>query len=210
MSLRLLWVLCVWATCVFAQESPLAELTPATPFVASTAPVSQLPAISPAINGHKRLQWLLVENLGIGSLLDNVAVGALDTLVDSPEEYNQHWSGFGTRIGMVTLNYAVKSTMEAALGSLWGEDPRYLRAAGTSTKGRVSYVIKSAFLARNRAGNTMPAYSRFIAFPASSFLSNEWQPKSETAVTDTVLRIGLGFLSRIGENAWKEFIVPRK
>ena len=74
----------------------------------------------------------------------------------------------------------------------------------------MAYVIKMTFLARNQAGNTMPAYSRYIAFPASSFLSNAWQPNSEATATDAAVRVGLGFLSRMGENAWKEFIVRRK
>ena len=109
----------------------------------------------------------------------------------------------------MAANYALKSTMEASLGSIWGEDPRYFRTTGLSMKGRVGYVIKMTFMAQNRAGKDMPAYSRFIAFPGSSFLFNEWTPRSQSNASDAVIRVGLGFLSRMGENAWKEFIVPR-
>ena len=109
----------------------------------------------------------------------------------------------------MTADYALKSTTEAGLGSIWGEDPRYFRTTGLSLKGRVGYVIKMTFMAKNRAGKDMPAYSRFIAFPASSFISNEWTPQSQSHTSDAAIRVGLGFLSRMGENAWKEFIVPR-
>jgi hypothetical protein len=192
-----------------APETPVAALVPVA---AVAAPVAGSPAqfVNSPIDGHSRLQWLYVENLGIGSLLDDVAVGAVDTGFNTPKEYKTHWSGFGERTGMVAANYGVKSVMEAGLGSIWGEDPRYLRTTGLSTKSRLAYVVKMTFLAQDRAGNTMPAYSRYIAFPASSFLSNAWQPKSEASVSDAAVRVGLGFLSRMGENAWKEFVAPRK
>jgi hypothetical protein len=155
------------------------------------------------------MQWLLDENLSIASELDDIAVGGAQTLLNTPKEYGTHWEGFGERIGLVTANYALKSTMEVGLGSMWGEDPRYFRTTGLTMKSRMAYVIKMTFMAQNRAGKDMPAYSRFIAFPASSFISNEWTPHSQSNASDAAIRVGLGFLSRMGENAWKEFIVPR-
>jgi hypothetical protein len=216
-----------FVTAAFAQtpvkaelEAPVAALVPApaaapipdpimTPAVAPvTANTAQF--VNPLIDGRQRLQWLFVENLGAGSLADDVAVGAVDTYFNTPKEYKPHWQGFGERTGMIAANYGVKSTMEAGLGSIWGEDPRYFKTTGLSVRNRMAYVIKMTFMARNQAGGTMPAYSRYIAFPASSFLSNAWQPTSESTATDAAVRVGLGFLSRMGENAWKEFIVPRK
>jgi len=177
----------------------------------SPAPlVFSLPPALPAIDAHQRLKWLLDENLDAASLFDDVAVGAVDTFFKTPKEYNTHWSGFGERTGFIAANYGVKSTMEAGLGAFWGEDPRYFRTDGKQPlKRRLAYVIKATFLARDRNGNTMPAYARLFAVPASSFLSNAWQPHSEATLTDAVVRTGLGFLSRMGENAWKEFIVRR-
>ena len=75
---------------------------------------------------------------------------------------------------------------------------------------RVGHVIKMTFLARNRDGKTMPAYARYIAFPASSFLANEWMPDSQSKTSDAALRVGLGFLSRMAENGYLEFIAKRK
>ena len=174
--------------------------------------LAQLPAqfVNPPIDAHSRLHWLLVENLGVGALLDDVGVGAADTAFNTPKEYQAHWSGFGKRTGMIAANYGVKSTMEAGLGSIWGEDPRYFRTEGLKFGGRLKYVVEMTFLARNRAGNIMPAYSRYLAIPGSSFLSNEWQPTSQATANEALIRTGLGFLSRMGENAYKEFIAPHK
>jgi hypothetical protein len=165
--------------------------------------------VNPPIDGHARVVWLLDENLSLASEADDIVIGGAQTFLKTPKEYGTHWEGFGERIGLITANYALKSTMEVSLGSMWGEDPRYFRTTGLSFKGRVGYVIKMTFMASNRNGKVMPAYARFIAFPASSFVSNEWTPHSQSNASDAVLRVGLGFLSRMGENAWKEFIVPR-
>jgi hypothetical protein len=106
---------------------------------------------------------------------------------------------------MVTAEFGVKSVMEAGLGSIWGEDPRYDRTEGQALPTRLGHVIKMTFLARNRNGEIMPAYSRYLAIPGSSFLSNEWRPDSEATLGNAAVRTGLGFLTRMGENAWKEF-----
>ena len=113
--------------------------------------------------------------------------------------------GFGKRVGIVTANYGVKTVMEAGFGSLWGEDPRYQRTEGKGFGGRLGHVVKMTFFARNRAGDEVPAYARFIAIPGSNFLANTWMPDSEATLGDAALRTGLGFLSRMGENAFKEF-----
>ena len=178
--------------------------TPATP------PAAPAYSALPPINSGVRVHYLLAENLGPLSIADTVAFAALDTAVNTPKEYKSHWEGFGMRIGLITANYALKSTMEVGMGSLWGEDPRYATTEGMRFGGRVGHVIKMTFMARNRNGKTMPAYSRFFAFPASGFIENAWEPKSQTTMGNTVARIGLGFLSRMGENAWLEFIAPRK
>jgi hypothetical protein len=196
MSKPLQWVHCLFMAIGFASVA-LAQ----TPVAAQTVP--------PPIDGHERMKWLLVENLGAGSLADDVIVGAVDTLFNTPKEDKPHWEGFGERTAMVAANYGVKSVMEAGLGSIWGEDPRYFRTEGLSMKSRMAYVVKMTFMAKDRAGHTMPAYSRYLAYPGASFLSNEWQPTSQATVNEALARVGLGFLSRMGENAWKEFIVPR-
>ena len=58
--------------------------------------------------------------------------------------------------------------MEAALGSLWGEDPRYFRADGQSFKGRMKNVIVMTFVARQADGTLAPAYARYIGNRATT------------------------------------------
>lgn len=183
----------------------VASLAPAQTPAGASAPVPL-----PPIDSSMRVHYLLSENLGPLSIADTVAFAALDTLVNTPKEYQSHWDGFGMRIGLITANYALRSTMEVGLGSLWGEDPRYVRTEGERMGARVGRVIRMTFMARNRNGKTLPAYSRFFAYPASSFIENAWEPHSQNTNGNAALRVGLGFLSRMGENAYLEFIAPRK
>ena len=170
----------------------------------------QTPAPLPPIDAHERVHWLVVENLAPAGLLDTLAVAAIQTAANAPKEYGPHWMGFAKRSGLITANYAVKSTMEAGLGAMWGEDPRYDQTEGKPFGARVGHVISRTFMARNRAGKTMPAYARFLAIPGSAFLYNEWIPDSQATANQAVALTGLGFLSRMGENAWNEFIHRRK
>jgi len=95
--------------------------------------------------------------------------------------------------------------MEAGLGAIWGEDPRYFRDAGAPFKNRLAHVFKMTFLARNRDGNLMPAYARFIAIPSSSALASTWRPESERSMGNVGARIGLGVVGRMGTDAFTEF-----
>jgi hypothetical protein len=102
--------------------------------------------------------------------------------------------------GIVTSN-----SMEAGLGAIWGEDPRYKRDAGAPFLNRVGHAAKMTFMADNRAGNARLAYARFIAIPGSSFLSNTWRPSGDDTAGNAAVRVGLGFFGRWGGNTFDEF-----
>jgi hypothetical protein len=95
--------------------------------------------------------------------------------------------------------------MEAGLGALWGEDPRYFRVPDRPFKNRVWHVMKLTFVATNRNGDRMPAYSRYIAMSSSSFLSNTWWENSEATLDRAAVRTAFGFLGRMTGNTFDEF-----
>jgi hypothetical protein len=79
------------------------------------------------------------------------------------------------------------------------------RDAGAPFKHRLAHVFVMTFVARNRDGNLMPAYARFIAIPSSSAFASTWRPESERSVGDVGARIGLSVLGRMGTDAFTEF-----
>jgi hypothetical protein len=127
------------------------------------------------------------------------------TLWNQPREYGTHWQGFADRYGMRLTGLATSNAMEASLGAIWGEDPRYLRASGEGVGQRLGHAVKMAFLAPNKNGQLRPAYARYAAITGSNYLSNTWRVDSDASIRHATIRVGLGLLGRIAGNAWDEF-----
>lgn len=161
---------------------------------------ARLAGQSPPISGPERLKWFAGSSVGPASLAGGAIGSAWGTLLNSPREYGPHWEGFGDRYGMRLTGVVTGNAMEAGLGALWGEDPRYVRASGQPFGGRVRQIVKMTFLAGNR-----PAYARYIATAGNNFLSNTWRERSEANAGHATERIAWGFLGRMASNAFAEF-----
>ncbi|HLH39006.1 MAG TPA: hypothetical protein VKX39_07650 [Bryobacteraceae bacterium] len=157
------------------------------------------------ISGGARVTWAVRDTLGLPSLAGGLVSAGWGTLLDRPPEYGTHALGFAKRYGMRMTGVATESAMEASLGALWGEDPRYFRDVDAPFGHRLRHVIKFTFLAENPHGELRPAYARYAAMSGSNFLSNAWRADSEANTTHAIERIGLGFLGRLSKNAAIEF-----
>ena len=146
-----------------------------------------------------------MSTVGLQSMAGGVISAGWGTLFNRPREYGPHWDGFGKRYGMRLTGVAVSNAMEAGVGALWGEDPRYVRAGSESFGNRLWHIVKMTFLAQNREGRLRPAYARYIAVPGNNFLSNTWRAESEATPGNASLRTLLGFLGRMSSNAFQEF-----
>ena len=155
---------------------------------------------------RERFEWIVKSTIGPKNLAAGVVIAGWGTWRDNPPEYVPHWEGYAKRYGLRLTTSGASNLMEAGLGSLWGEDPRYFRATGQPLPSRVAHVFGGAFITRNRDGSPMPAYARYIAVPSASFLSSTWRPDSQATTSDSVVRIGFGFASRIVGNAFSEFL----
>jgi len=157
------------------------------------------------ITGKERMQWVANSTVGPASLAGGVISAGWGTLFNTPREYGTHWEGFGDRYGMRLTGVATSNVMEAGLGAMWGEDPRYQRYAEGPFGARLGHIVKMTFMAKNRNGDLMPAYGRMTAIAGSNFMSNTWRADSEATASRATMRIGLGFLGRMAGNAFEEF-----
>jgi hypothetical protein len=157
------------------------------------------------ISGTKRLEWFFVHSVGPESLLNGAFTAGIGTARDKPEEYGPHILGFTKRYGMRFTGIATSNAMEAGLGAVWGEDPRYFMAIGKPFGARLRNVFALTMVARRRDGRYMPAYARYIAIPGNNFLSNTWRADSEATVSDALARTGWGFVGHLADNAFQEF-----
>jgi hypothetical protein len=172
------------------------------------APVDVVVEAAPpaAITPWQRLGWFDQKTFGISNLGGSLVTAASLTLLDRPREAGPHWEGFGERYGVSVSTNALSNAMEAGLGAVWGEDPRYRRDGyGIPFKSRLGHIVQWTVLAPNRDGEMRPAYARFIAFSASSYISNAWREPSDTDTEHSLDHIGLAFLGRMGSNAYEEF-----
>jgi hypothetical protein len=157
------------------------------------------------ITDRQRLNWAVKSTIGPVSLTAGLFSAGFGTAMNRPREYGPHWEGFAKRYGMRFTGIATGNLMEASVGALWGEDPRYFRATGQPVKGRIKNVIVMTFVARRADGELAPAYARYVGISGNNFISNIWRADSESGVGDACLRTALGLAGRMGGNAFAEF-----
>ena len=194
---RIVWLTCLACFCGAVSVS-------AEPGQSVKDPASSVGTTASTITPDERLDWFVESTIGVKSLLTGIFSAGMSTWVDQPHEYGPHWSGFAKRYGMRLTGVSVGNAMEAGLGHLWGEDPRYLRAGTGSFMSRVGHAGKLTVLAR-RGDGLRPAYARYAAVPGNNFISNAWRAPSASSVNDALLRTALGFSGRFAGNLFEEF-----
>jgi len=150
-------------------------------------------------------RWFLTSTIGPAHMAGVAFVSAGGTAVNRPGEYGTHWEGWANRFGMGMAGSATSNAMEASVGLLLREDPRYFRGPQQAFSARVGNVARLTFLARNESGRSEPAYARYIGIVGGNFLSNTWRVPSEANAQDALLRSSEAFAGRMAANAFKEF-----
>ncbi len=154
----------------------------------------------------ERVNWVAQYTAGPAMLVGVTAMAGYSTIDDNPKQYGSHWQGFGKRYGLAMASLATGNIMEAGLGAIWGEDPRYLRAGEhADAASRLGHIVKWTFVAPDRNGDLRPAFARFAALAGSSFLANTWIDRDDANTTQALERTGLGILTRMAGNAFSEF-----
>lgn len=198
------WVPAVWALVLtllsaFGSPQPALGQTVEEPVSTTNAP----PYVP--ISGHERLRWVVDGNRQPKSLVAGVFVAGWETAWNLPKEWGQSWTGAGKRYLIREPHVAVSNALEASLGALWGEDPRYPRLGSGRLWPRVGYVIKTSFLAQGRDGRLRPAWARYAGDAAHSVIETTWLPPSEKTVTRTTLRFSGDFAGHLLADLWEEF-----
>ena len=97
------------------------------------------------ITSEQRVDWIVDGTIGRQSLL---LVGPLATIwctgFNTPSEWGRTWSGVAKRYAEREADVAISNTIEAGLGALWGEDPRYIPSGRKGIWPRARYAIKTS------------------------------------------------------------------
>jgi hypothetical protein len=190
---------------VVASASARAQAPPdaAATRLNQTAPLSA-DAYVP-ITGPGRIHWIVDGTVGPRSLGVGVLGGIWQTGFNTPQEWGRTPSGFGKRYLEREADVAISNTIEAGLGALWGEEPRYIPSGRRGVRPRVQYALKTAFLAERRDGRLAPAWGRYAGNVFNNLIENRWLPPSATTPWETALRSADGMVTRMLGNLWEEF-----
>jgi hypothetical protein len=174
-------------------------------FIQDFNAVPGTPAEYHKISGQGRMKWFVLSTVGAQSLAGGLFSSGLGTATDSPPEYGPHWDGFGLRYGMRLTGISTGNAMEASLGAIWKEDPRYFHTVHSPFGTRVKNVVDLTFRAYRPDGRRHLAYARYAATAGNNFLSNTWRVESEDDWQNALLRTAEGFGGRALSNAFREF-----
>lgn len=168
--------------------------------------VPKTPAEYHPITAEGRLGWFVRATVGPKSLTGGLFSSAFGTALNSPHEYGPGWSGFGQRYGMRLTGISTGNAIEASLGSIWGEDPRYFHTVNHPLGDRAKNVLDLTFRAYRPDGERHLAYARFVAVFGNNFLSNTWRVPSDSTWQRAMIRSAEGFGGRALSNAFSEFV----
>ena len=157
------------------------------------------------ITANGRLGWFVRSTVGPRSLVAGLFSAGYGTAVNHPYEYSTHWVGFGQRYGMRLTGVSTSNAMEAGLGAIWGEDPRYFHTVHAPFGTRCVNILDLTVRAYQRDGERHPAWARFVATFGNNFLSNTWRVQSEADTEHALIRSAEGFGARALSNAFSEF-----
>jgi len=158
------------------------------------------------ITAGERIQWIVVGTIGLKSLTLVGPLGAgFQTAINTPKEWGRSWEGFGKRYMAREADVAISNSLEAGVGALWGEEPRYIPSGRKGIWPRARYAMKVVFLTQRRDGRLAPAWGRYVGNTLNNIIENSYLPPSITTPGQTVLRSANGFLTRLGGNVWDEF-----
>jgi hypothetical protein len=152
-----------------------------------------------------RVEWFAYATAGPASTMGRLISSGYGMLTHEPPEYPPNAKGFGQRFGMRLTGMATGNAINASLGAIWGEDPRYARHGGPEFGARVKRIVGHTLVTRYSDGETRFAWARLAGNVGNNTLSNLWRVQSEVGAGETAKRISFGFLGQMAGNAFAEF-----
>lgn len=169
-----------------------------------TSLIATEPYVSPTFDD--RIDWAIRRSFGWRSLTTGALQSGIKTWRNTPEEWGSGWEGFGKRLATRQADVLISSTVEASLGALWGEDPRYWRSDKDGTGSRIWYAVSSAFLTYRPDGTRKFAWARLIGNVSGDAVVRRWYPEGERDWYKwTLTPLGTGFFGKMFSNVFREF-----
>ena len=180
------------------KQSDLSEVRRESSLIATDPYVSPTP--------DDRIEWAIRRTFGWRGLAKGALQSGIKTWQNTPEEWGPGWEGFGKRLATRQADVLISSTVEASLGALWGEDPRYWRSGKDGTGSRIWYAVSSSFLTYRPDGTRKFAWARLIGNVRRVAEDRRWYPEADRDWYKwTLTPLGTGFIGKMFSNLFREF-----
>jgi Carboxypeptidase regulatory-like domain len=138
------------------------------------------------------------------------AVAGIEQGADTFPGYGQGVQGYSKRFGAAYANdFIGRMLSQAALPSLFHQDPRYFYKGNGSFHSRALYAIGAAVIARGDNGHWEPNYSHILGSFAAGGLSDLYYPSGDRGATLAVANGLVDIANYAGTNLLREFVLKR-
>lgn len=196
-------------------SDPAAQSGNPTPATANTQP-AQSPPPQPGILQNTmtaepltiagKFQVRVVQSFGIRGFLGAAVGAALGQATNTPHEWGQGGWGFAYRYASDFGNNLDRQVFAFTLESIFHEDPRYFPSTEKTTGARIKNVIKQTFICKTDDGRASFAWGRWVSAFGAAQLTNVWQPRSNSKVSDGLERGAISISADAAINLMEEFI----
>lgn len=171
---------------------------------------TRFPSASPTtaylpITWRGRAKWMVSATVGPRALGAGVISSAWFTGWNSPPEWGGGVAGFGRRLLDRQIESGISNVIEAALGSVWGEDPRYLRSPERGPRRRLRHALANVFSTPRRSGRRQFGWARLVAQVGNNVIATSWLPESYRTWGATTRRVLVGYFGQLAGNLFDEF-----
>ncbi|HKP69905.1 MAG TPA: hypothetical protein VJV05_11525 [Pyrinomonadaceae bacterium] len=164
---------------------------------------STTPYVRPSAD--KRFKKYIGSMFGPWSIGRAVASAGLSTWSNSPEEWGEHWDGFGKRFASNMGRSVMKNTMMYGMDEAFKLDSYYYRSTKRDWKSKAKNAMLSPVIARKPDGRKVFGFPRVVSTYASSVIVSEtWYPGTDWK--DGLRNGSFTLLFNGGYNLLKEFV----
>lgn len=133
------------------------------------------------------------------------------------EQWHNTFPGYGTgadgylkRFGAAYADYAIYTLIaDAALPSVFKQDPRYFYMGSGNTKSRALYAVSRTFVTRTDGGRKEINWSHLIGAFATAGISNIYHAPQDRSASLTVRNAGIIIGGSVATNLIREFILRK-
>ena len=128
-------------------------------------------------DAKKRFNRYLMSMFGPISLGKNIAKSGLQTWTNSPEEWGDHWEGFGRRVASSIGKDIIKNTTIYGFDEALKIDSAFYRSKNRNFGSRIKNALISPVTARSVDGKRVFGVSRIAGtYTASIIAAETWYP----------------------------------